>query len=776
MKDVKRGLSPQEDPLTPHSIRQSVHTVLFSDRAKSRGAERALLKNLNQDFSYEPVFHVIEAVLDLYTTPEYSDRLARKPQGFEHAKTFLATAIHATSSAVAHLGPRYLPLNQQTEGLIKRIARKHNQLMSDFHPFTPSFLPTNYLRIIPAIPSILEAAKAGDKEFIMEFALPIQPGEDPEQRALLLKQHEEWIKEVITSLEGQKETPYTPQRYDAPIQILKNEPLAPMRDTPIYYERFAGISLEDIENFPIPAWGEHALQITQYLTALLSNNPSLLRKEIVTYLFCGSIPYGSPSGSIVYEQKALLNRISNWQQVFLTSLYHEQPPEIDAMTKKFLELLPEKALFNLLATSFMWTVYQREVDPAFYDNPDQMWSPLADEALKEFEIPERAEEIEFVYGDELTSSFYINTILPRFAQRFEQLGLTDTFQRVSPMILDLVQKHSFDEIHKEAVKDSFERNCGSTFLENLNQRQQEVTEVTKRVWKFLTTHGFDFLPMFAGVTTLEFPKDTVPYILGIDSLSIKSLGTPQDWRFNVRFEIHNPNDGHTITTIGHVDRDGILTLRAPIDQHIPGLFTMLHHITILTIHDLAIQAEAIASTTQRTKKKAKAPQTVPSSNHHPDTPKKRYGTLPRRQSSAHLVESVNKETIGYTPRRVEVHPHALPFTKDYLAACQQYQEALEKGDEDERLNQLREIIATTREKAFKPSKKKLQTVPARFSLKEVIDPLTKEPRVVETWVVEYTSPKPTEEELSSLPTLEKYYKGSSALASLEQMKPWFIAS
>lgn len=76
---------------------------------------------------------------------------------------------------------------------------------------------------------------------------------------------------------------------------------------------------------------------------------------------------------------------------------------------------------------------------------------------------------------------------------------------------------------------------------------------------------------------------------------------------------------------------------------------------------------------------------------------------------------------------------------------------------------------------YKISPEKRLNIPARFSLATIQDPVTGQELYLETWVVEQSNPKPTPEELqSSVRLYERYYRNSSTLAFLDQMKPWFV--
>ncbi len=155
-------------------------------------------------------------------------------------------------------------------------------------------------------------------------------------------------------------------------------------------------------------------------------------------------------------------------------------------------------------------------------------------------------------------------------------------------------------------------------------------------------------------------------------------------------------------------------------------------------------------------------------------PKQSKGNLPRTQKDTDLISDLYKNT-GLTPRRVELHRAFLRGAKIYKETVDAYNDARNKNASEEELKILQQQVEESGGKAYRISDHKKLSIPAKFTLTTIQDPITNELRHLETWVVEHTNPKPTDEELQSPKKLfERYYKNSSSLASLEQMKPWII--
>ena len=150
------------------------------------------------------------------------------------------------------------------------------------------------------------------------------------------------------------------------------------------------------------------------------------------------------------------------------------------------------------------------------------------------------------------------------------------------------------------------------------------------------------------------------------------------------------------------------------------------------------------------------------------------GSLPRVQTDKELIRAVYNYT-GFTPRTVELHKRWLHGHEEYGTAVDLYNEACAMETSELAMAWITKELKESREKSRKASSAKVKSIPTRFELEHVTDPITGEIRYLRTWVIEHSSPRPTDEELKSPSKLYiRYYQKSSALAFLDQMKPWIV--
>lgn len=207
---------------------------------------------------------------------------------------------------------------------------------------------------------------------------------------------------------------------------------------------------------------------------------------------------------------------------------------------------------------------------------------------------------------------------------------------------------------------------------------------------------------------------------------------------------------------------------------------MLNHIAVLVFRDLTVREKKLKAQGEKAGVskvgKKKGQENVNGGKPGENRDRTIYRSLPRIQSDRDLISEVSKGGT-FTPRPVQLHPAWVRGAKEYFSAIQAYNEAQKRGASEAQLQQIATQLALAREKSYKASKEKLGTWPHRFEQKRVhvLDPVNGDERDLVTWVIFHVSPKPTEEEAKSQITIyERYYSRSSSLASLEQMKPWFV--
>lgn len=432
-----------------------------------------------------------------------------------------------------------------------------------------------------------------------------------------------------------------------------------------------------------------------------------------------------------------------------------------------LSKLPEGALGACVinASNPFETDPDRENAYAINSSPFAAKHPVMIKAFEDFQSNNPDFNNQVAYLDEIGVNFFNHTLVPLLRKRLGELGLEEKFNGELSKLDDYAKDNAYEKHHLIVLAQVFEENCGKEFLDKLSSRSKEIQEVTEDVWGN-TLEKLHFLPMSTGINVVEFSDGSVPNILRLKNIMVFAGGSPQDWRMNVRYNLDNTD----FCILGQLDQHGKLTLKAPVEQKIPGLYTLLNHIAVLVFHDLAVQG------------KSKTAATTPENGHgrsdedgQPKTDNKSHQRfLPRTQKDSQLVADVYEST-HFKPRIVELHTMTLPGAKEYQSAVNLFNEAIAANVSDDQLSWITKELENARKKAHKISKEKKGNIPARFALGKIMDPITNEERFLETWVVEHTSPKPTEEELKSpVKLFERYYKHSSALASLDQMKPWFV--
>ena len=307
----------------------------------------------------------------------------------------------------------------------------------------------------------------------------------------------------------------------------------------------------------------------------------------------------------------------------------------------------------------------------------------------------------------------------------------------------------------------FENRAGREFLDKLSEHKDEVSQIRKIAWDDISVQDMHFLPMQQGVSTLEFSNTGIPHLLGLREIGVTTTGTLKQWETQVIFRI----DNSTVAVTGSIDKEGKLILKAPLAEHSPGLYAMLNHIAVLTLHDLVIQEkrrqdadqqQAVLTNSGNSKDRR--------DSEDGNTKRKTKRPLPRAQREQDLINSLYEGT-GYTPRRVDLHKTYVRGAKFYLEMMQEYNNASATGDATN-VAIAAEYLAEARSASYQTSLSKIVSTPERFQLESVIDPVDGDTRYLQTWVIEHTSPRPTNEELSNpVKMFEKYYRRSSALAS-----------
>lgn len=749
----------------PHLIDRSINASVRPDKA--RQAQRELLREIDKHPYFDPVlvaFHRLQLTL----------LEATHPRTIQNGISFMTTMMEGARESVDKSGSKILRVTPEILG-VARSMRVTDQALKTASYY--SKFPGNYHKTLSFSEGIESAHLRGENAIHVVFTDPYESEIERVKKRRALKKYNDWLQEVRGTDARLSEELSAAQR-DKLVELLKIEPATEaLGDQPLYDRKFGNISLKDVASWEYPPSDDELDRINEYLVGFLSAEPTMTMRNyrvIIPSLFFLPTFFYDENGLQIPKNMNLLGGLNEWQQRFAYEIATTGDEKSIARVNAVLRAVDEKMAALIIGMVLLWTSNPLEANPEFSNQKSELipHHPLLDAALRDY-TQNKSVEQEITYADEIGRDYFRKVILPDIKQRLKDLGVLEKFMPGILAIETELENRSFGEIHKEAIKEYFEKNCGQEFLEKFTKASDQIEEISQRVWSDIFQEGMHFLPMESGENIIEFSQGSLPEIVGLSSISFRTLGTPQDWKIGLRFRLR---PGFVIELGGMLSSEGSLEFRFPLKREIPGLYSILRHIAILSFHDLVVQqrldqGKATSNGSYRTKSGNSSIGTI---DFNGGVIRSESGRLPRVQSERELTDSVFKKTQR-KPRRVELQKRALPGSKTYEAALKLYEEALENNLPQETLEWIKEELNLARKKTYKISSKKKGSIPARFSLKTISDPLTGEERFLETWVVEHTSPKPSDEELRS-PVLmfERNYRGSSALASLEQMKPWFI--
>lgn len=758
MADPRERRAGQNPDIIYKQIPDRVETALTGRAGKAQAATGRLIGQVNAHPFLDPYFTVIALAQRILL-----DR--KDSRTIQQGKNFLGWFIRDCGGGV-----RRVNLNPQVQQALSEIRRNDSALQRRY-PHIYSALPANYIRVASEYVPYMEAvARSGAPYMEVTFAIRSKPGDDIEKRETQRKAWADWEKKLNAYLKQNVNVMKDPLLRDDLVDLLREEPLNEANpEGKIFTRKHAELSLADIDALSYPLSEEDFFRVTEFIIESLEKHPSSHTGIIFSDLFGSPATFNTHLENYVYRNHRLLVRINSWQAQFVNRLIDNYGDRSEEVMRRLLAIAPDPmARLFVASLAFYYSTHAAELDPDFTgDFSDLSKYPLMQEALRhnaEHDISGNP----FLYVDEVSERYFINRLLPRIEQRLRGMGLWEKYQEGSAAIREVTNEYTFSREHLVVLRELFMRQCGEEFLKKLDIHGDEVRQVTQLVWESIFEQGMHFLPMHHGLNIVDFSKNSVPDVLGLSDIKVITIQNGNLWRVHVAFGMQNAH----MDILGELDQNGALILKAPLEREIPGLYTMLNHIGVLVFHDLVVQD----------RKEGKKHPNGPRSEREPGRPiihprnRTDGGRLPRRQSDEHLINDVHTRT-EFTRRIVELHRTRLPGSYAYVQAISEFEQAVESGATGDELDLKKAAIDSARKKLYKPSDIKRATVPARFTLETIHDPVNGESRYVETWVVEHTSPKPTEEELRSPVLLfERHYKGdgSSALASLEQMKLWFI--
>lgn len=748
---------------------------------RARKAQKDLLREVNNYPFYDLVLSVFEQTQRILLQ-------AKTPTAVNQVLLFLGQFALAVQADCIDKGGKTIQLNDRTKRTVAAIAQNDGEVQS--RPFIVRRLPQTYISSVNiAVGPLHEAINLGHNAFHLLYAKKFETDAERNQVQASVNKHNDWINNFRTlnpefslythGAEGDK-------KRDAFIDFLKTEPPHYLTGTRLIDKEFAGTSIEAVEKQAYPATPEDLDGITDYLAeALVSKdmtmNDRVLLEELLFYptSFLRETPHQ-------YQNRELLGKLALWQKRFIEQLLSRDPSK-ESQIKTIISGISEATAAYLLEAIFMWTVYPWEVDPDAKEMNDQARQPSYFSQNKALEwYREIHPEESFLLRDKVGTDFYLTVVLPYMEELADNLGAGDKFLKVIEIERSMRTDFSFEKTHVKWLKKIFEKNCGEEFLTKLNNHAQDIHDLTRSAWQSTMDQGVHFLPMNAGLNVIEFTPDSVGNILGLEKVIVRRTGSVLDWKIDFLFDFL----GTDVATVGTLNQQGELILSSPIDTEIPGLHMMLNHIGVLVSHDLVVQnnaetkqARGVVIPESGDAEGAITDDGNPVINVEPkadddsdDAHSSEGGPLPRVQTDKDLIRDVYKYT-GFTPRVVEIHRRWMSGHQEYRAAVELYNEAVENNTSELAMEWIRKELEDARANARKASAAKVSNIPARFELEHITDPVTQEVRYLRTWVIEHTSPKPTDEELRSpIKLYERYYKKSSALASLDQMKPWFVGA
>ncbi len=757
---TERGLEnhPGTDNLFYGEIPNLVKQSLTGRPDKARKAKKELAVGLTADPFYDSTFLAFEAI-------QRSIANEKNPTAARNALLFLGELLDTAATSLTQMEIKELRNNTQTAKAAEEIITNNTLVQRNryLQGLIQQIIPKGYKNMLQAAELVKSTRKGESILLRARSSVSDKDKIKEEQEQQLLA---DWYNSLI--FQTQDWDSYLTISRDNLVNALKAEPkLKSIPRQRLISRNITGLSIEGIEEIAYPPSDQQLDNITNYLAGVFSAPMANRDRNLIENLFFGSIFFTmEPHGTVHYRNFNLLANINLWQERFVQRLLQDHDQQREEQAKIILQGISKPSAGMLLYNALQFVSHPLEHDPDFTgDNSEERYvlHPFFNQALAEFRRTNPGET--FIYADEIGTRYFQTTVLPLLEHRLKYFGVARKFADIITLIKTELREKPFSEAHFAALKDYFEEHCGQEFLKRLNSHSDNIKAITRSAWQFTLEKGFHYLPMQQGFNLIEFSEGSVPDILGITSVTVNTSGSPQEWKESITFRLL----GTSIAINGRFDQEGKLVLKAPLEARIPGLYILLNHIAVLAFHDLVIQERK-----EREKQIKKDENRTLAGHQQPRTgsphDKLHSKDLPRIQTDTQLILDVYHET-NQTPRRVELHKRRLPGNDDYLTAISLY----EKAKTDTELAIAATELKKARDRARKASDSKVRDLPAKFSLGKIQDPITHNVRYFETWVVEHTSPKPTEEELKSpVKLFERYYKNSSALASLDQLKPWFV--
>ncbi|MDO8639686.1 MAG: hypothetical protein Q7R53_02055, partial [bacterium] len=644
---VTRRIGNNKDNDPDHHFRTLARRVIFGD--DNNGGKdankkyhqdskntRMLLRELKDDPYYDPVFVVIEEIQKDLLEINHPDVIAK-------ATGFLDMVLDVTSRTVMEKKFRTIRVTPKTKKEVSTIMDQASALQEK--PDVAPFLTGRYKRMVGSVlPRIKEEMERGFPTIDISFFSPPSKEDDPRERMRQINEWEKWQSNLSKLLLPDDSSVSTISKTrDNFVTALKKEPDSQyVQDGKFFTREYAGLSLEEIEKMPYPPTREDLSKITEYVAALLESEPSALTRKFVNHLFFEITFFRDERGSINYENRGLLAAINFWQEDFVWNIIFEQSPQTEEQVGRILRGVSGDIVRLFPAVNMAnWCNNAAECDPVSRDNLRETIDahPFVRQVLLHFQREHPDNKNYFIYLEEIGQEYLIRELLPALERRLERFGVKDKFKMGINLLKEELENHSFSRGHLDVIKKIFSNRLGEGLFKRLNGHSSDIQAINKIVWESLIGKAH-FLPLRQGVDIVEFSEESVPGIMGIKSIAINTSGSSESPIFNISYQIKDS----PIIICGVIDEKGNFRLKAPVDKEIPGLYFMLKHIALLSLHDLVVQRE-------------KQPR---NKNSLPREAVIFEGIEPQRvQRDKALINDVYRRT-GYTPRRVRVHAPYLP--------------------------------------------------------------------------------------------------------------------
>lgn len=759
-------------------ITNLVNRVFTSNPTKVRHASRELLNAVSNDPYLDSALFAVLAIQNEILFPKTTRKPSKIPVGVALMEEISGIKMRGTGQSTEIK----VRVNNQMIKAVDSIVENDQKIKINAEIRTNS---APEYRSFARMAQLLQDSLRDEKKkgasavtiVISKHRTPPGLNEEASERALRdNKVHYEWVKRVDRVLDAQPNNKDYFKISDRVIELLKIEPENSVfpRDK-MYIRKYGEIALADIGKMPYPLSEENCLKVLTLLEQVFSDKMLDYATRIASQIFFSPTMFttdGTNQEDANYINRDLLANINSWQEWLTDLVVFNEDKDMDQRIKAFLLAIPKKIMLAQVMFSSSYNyLAMNPTDKSFTDKIPR--HPIGYKAIMDYQARHEADDLHHVYADEIGLQYFANTIIPKFKARLAQLGIADEFLQMIRFQESLVAECSFATMHLDAMRNIFETNSGIEFLDKLKRHYNEILEVKQKVWEE-AINQMHFLPM-RGINSIQFSEDSIPGILGLESIDIIRTGSEKDWGINVKYNLRGKK---YITLMGNLQQDGNLRFRADLEKEMPTLYLLLNHIAVVVFKDLVTQedkksngsknaVEPVEITRIREEKGKSVTDNSPG--------RRSSGSLPRRvQHDRDLIRKTWREGSIW-PRTVELHTTRLKYSYPYEEAVNSYKKLVERGALEEEIAKAKKQLEIARAQANSISEGKKANLPKSFKLETITDPVTNQERTLETWVVEHTSPKPTDEELASpLELYTRYYSGSSALASLDQMIPWLI--